>query len=144
MADEIVEAAAHLQDVADNAVENAETNAAAEIEAAQQRVANAEAMAQQITDAALQTELGRQLSSLREEVLTWKTPLESQIQALQTTLGEIMVRLTTPAPQPAPRSSIPPASAEIIVPGDQAIPDDENEEGHAAPVVEKKRGRKVM
>ena len=86
MADEIVAASEILQSAVDE-------KSAAAIEAAQQHAADAHATAQAITDAALQTELGRQIEGMRTENMTWKTSLENQISQVTSQMTEIRGRL---------------------------------------------------
>lgn len=145
MADEIVAAAEILQGAVDE-------RAASAIEQAQQQTADAQALAQQLTDAALQTELGRQVSALREENLTWRNSMESRLTTQDQTLSEIRTRLETPPVVLAPSSLIPeqlaetPGVAASMPPEIQPIHPDENGDGHAeagAPEPEPEAGRRI-
>ena len=110
MSDEIVAAATILEGAADD-------RAQAAIEQAQQHAADAQATAQAITDAALQSELGRQIDALRTENSTWKASLENQISQVSSQMSEIRGRLETIQPPTAvvvqPSLTLP-ASEEVI------------------------------
>lgn len=95
MVDEIVAASEILAHAANE-------QAQASIEVAQQRAADAEAAAQAITDAALQTELGRQVETLRQEQRTWQDQANSRLETQAMELSEIRALITTPTPLVVP------------------------------------------
>lgn len=115
--DEHTPAGDHVAAVVDDAVETAE-----------QRADNAEAAAEAITDAAVQTEVVRTVETRLGEFETWQDRVNQQLTTLQgnqeqmiglmTSQQETMARLIPPPspepqppeqpPQPSPASSIPP------------------------------------
>lgn len=113
-------------------IENVEATAERLVENAELRVEAAQAVAQQITDAALQTEIGRQVSTIREDVTAWRAEQENQatrLMSLEQSLTEAQTRLTelnsvlanlSPLTQPPPL--IIPATPEAaeILPGPEA------------------------
>ena len=108
MSDEIVAASEILQSAVDD-------KAAAAIEAAQQHAADAQATAQAITDAALQTELGRQIETMRTENMTWKASLENQISQVSSQMSEIRNRLEAPPTAVVVQPSSTPEPLETVV-----------------------------
>lgn len=116
---DIVAAAANLQEAAEASVETAQVTADVEIEAARLRAESAERRAQEITDAALLTETGRQVSALREDFTSWRTPMETQLATIQQTQAEILTRLSAPAPSSSIPVQLPaPPQEPVIVPAE--------------------------
>lgn len=134
-----IEAAA---EIASEAVEQAEAEAEAVIEAAEDRIEAAEQAAEDIAQAAIMSELGRQVQDIRERVEQWQGNIQSEILALTSRLAEAEIRLTeaseqiaalqppavvvmeTPATEqpliPAP-SPEPEAVAAVILPGQAKV-----------------------
>lgn len=124
-----------------------------ELEAAQARVAEAAALAQSLTDAALQTELGRQVQSIREEMTSWRQATEAQTATLQATLQEIQRRMEAQPSaviiQPeAQHSSTPEASGqgqpEIQQPPNPSAGADGHADQDQPEAPKKKPGRRIM
>lgn len=115
MADEIVAASEILAHAANE-------QAQASIEIAQQRAADAEAAAQAITDAALQTELGRQIDTLKQEHRTWQDQANSQLQAQAVELAEIRTLITAPTQVVVPVAGLDQSSSiqEVLPPQSEA------------------------
>src|SRR5882762_1995542 len=93
--------------VVEMVVADANAQTQAELDAAKQRADEAQAAARQISDAALQSELGQRLQAQQQEFATWRTEQEARIQTLQAQsteatglLGSIQRLLTTPTPAP--------------------------------------------
>lgn len=116
-----IEAAASAAASTAAVIAGAEETVAAVIEGAEARVAQAERTAEQIAEAAMESERGREISTLREEVSNCReelrnqssfcgqlgeqvTQLSGQLQALLT-LEIIAAAMASPQPLPAPTVS---------------------------------------
>jgi len=139
------EAHAAVSSVVDAAVEQASQIAETVIEQAERRVEAAEQVAQQIGDAALMTELGKQVQALREEVGSWRmevdrqitecrdqmTTLSSQVQELMArpsvallpqTEQSSSIQQTLQEPTQAAVATVLPASVEVADPAPETKP----------------------
>jgi hypothetical protein len=138
MTDEIVAAAEILQGAVDE-------QAASQIEAAQQHAADAIATAQAITDAALQTELGRKIDIVDQENRTWRMTLEARLNSLDLGLSEIRTRLEAPATVVMAQPSLIQEASDPVVPQAEPIlpvePGHVGADGHEAPESEPRRQR---
>ncbi len=93
-AEAITDAATKVADAATAIV----ADTSAQLEIAQERIATAEATAQAVTDAALQSEIGKQVTSVREDMDEWESEIEArldQLQSQQTALQEQQTILST-------------------------------------------------
>lgn len=129
----------HFALAAEMAVENAVSDIAQELEVAQERLDHAQEVAEDIARAAMETELGRQISALNEQVAICQIRAAEAVQENQTLRSELatmqtqLQELATPSPlliqpQTAPEPSTlseqvaeaveevtDPATAEIVV-----------------------------
>lgn len=140
------------------AVAEAANEAAAErvesvVAVAQERIAEAEATAQAITDAAIQTELGRQIVAVEQGISACQNEnlsLRQTVTALETKLSELTLAIAAaataaPAPAPAPQILSTPQPSEdnpnpvpeVLIP-DQ-LPASESGEGQPEPARKPKR-----
>jgi len=126
-----------------------ESVAAAEIERAQERVENAEAVAQSIMDATVMTELGRRVDGLATECAAWRAEneaLKTEVAGLKATLTDLSSKLPPsliipPTEAPVSKGSpIPPASdkTEIVLADNPLSAEGEGQKG---PETNKKRKR---
>lgn len=90
----VSQAAAIVSEAATEAIVT-EAIAESEIEAAQERADHAERVAQEIVDAALHTELGRQVTQLREDYANWQTTQETRIAEQLATFSAQLETLTS-------------------------------------------------
>lgn len=137
------EAVAEVGSRAAAAVTGVIAGAEAAVENAQARVADAQAVAQAVTDAALQNELGRQVAAVQEDMDEWESEIEGRLQTLQamltaqqeeiramaaaiTELKTPIVLATVPTPEAASTSPISPepeaATVAIVTPGASPAP----------------------
>jgi len=84
----------NVAEIAADAVENAEEAAADMAEQAGERIAAAEAAAQAITDAAMLTELGRQVQETNTRAETWRQELSDQNALTSQELASLRAQLT--------------------------------------------------
>lgn len=85
------------------------------VEASQERIAEAEAAAQRISDAALQTELGRRVDGVATEIGLCRTGLQQmagQLTAVQSQITELLTRPAAPISTPEPLTP----AAPLVVP----------------------------
>lgn len=100
------------EQVEDAAQKQAAKQVSENLEVAEQRIAEAENTAQQLTDAALRTELGRQIEAIKEEFNAWRNQapnaqaladLASRLETVETGLASLL-QARTPETPPQPSS----------------------------------------
>lgn len=98
------------------AIENVTQIANADLAAAQTAIDEANARAQQIAEAAMQTEIGRRLQQNEERDAQWRNQVETRLTETSSTmekLSGLLANFSAPAPV---SSSVPPISPENPVP----------------------------
>lgn len=108
----IIQAAETLADEVQAEADRAAATQAAALAEAQAAQAAAEATAQALTDAALSTELGRQITTTNERLSSCLTQLETLTRENQTEREQLNLRLTALETRPIVGISIPPASTD--------------------------------
>lgn len=86
---DIVAAAEALQSEAEAIVERADENSEVALAEAARRMAEAQALAAQITEAALASELGKQITAQGERLSIWQQEMNNRFSTLENLIAEI-------------------------------------------------------